>query len=334
MGKPGAIVWLVPCRQGPKTIGSGDSSEMMRSSVTMAKKYLSLASVTPPRYWTDPVPLERARMEYEIEVNGRFLKWFPELRLEGKDVLDIGCGNGGSAVRFAELGARRVIGLEPFNNPCKEGLAFAVEKGVGNVNFIVALGEQIPLRSNGFDVITSYDVFEHVEDLGKVLDECVRILRPGGTLYAIFPPFYHPTGAHLDSWISRMPWPNVLFSCATLVRAVSDILKSRNDGYEPNPMRLTDRLWALNGATIRSVRRLLAHGKCSRARLVLYPIFSPMNSRWKSWRMKYYAFAFKPLRYVPVLQELFVHRMVLTITKLTDKTQFTLRPSANGSGGE
>jgi SAM-dependent methyltransferase len=183
------------------------------------------------------------------------------------------------------------------------------------VKFVVGSGEQIPLRSNSFDVITSYDVFEHVEDLEKVLDECLRILRPGGTLYAIFPPFYHPTGAHLDTWVSKMPWSNVLFRCDTLAKAVHEILKARNDGFSPMPMRPRDRLWALNGATIRSVRKLVAQGRFSGAQLSLCPLFSPVNSRWGSWKMKYYAFAFEPLRYVPALRELFVNRMVLKIAK-------------------
>ena len=128
---------------------------MLRSSVALARTYLSLAPSYPPKYWTDPAPLERARMEYEIEVVGRFLRYFPELNLQGKEVLEIGCGYGGSSARFAELGAKRVIGLEPFEKPCKEGRAFAAGKGVSNARFVVGFGEQIPLRSDLFDVITS-----------------------------------------------------------------------------------------------------------------------------------------------------------------------------------
>ena len=294
---------------------------MLRSSVTLARKYLSLAPSHPPKYWTDPAPLERARMEYEIEVAGRFLRYFPELNLQGKEVLEIGCGYGGSAARFAELGAKRVIGLEPFQKPCKEARAFVAEKGVSGAKFVVGLGEQIPLQSNFFDVITSYDVFEHVEDLEKVLDECLRILKPGGILFAVFPPFYHPTGAHLDTWISRMPWSNVLFRCETIIKAVAELLRGRNDGFSPMPMRPKDRLWALNGATIRSVSKLVAQKRFSGAELVLSPLFSPKNSKWESWRMKYYAFAFAPLRYVPRLRELFVNRMVLKITKSPGNSQ-------------
>lgn len=288
---------------------------MIRSSVALARKYLSLAPSHPPKYWTDPAPLERARMEYEIEVAGRFLRYFPELNLHGKEVFEIGCGYGGSTVRFAELGSKRVIGLEPFEKPCKEGLAFVAEKRASNVMFVVGFGEQIPLRSDLFDVITSYDVFEHVEDLEKVLDECLRILKPGGALYAVFPPFYHPTGTHLDAWLTRMPWSNVLFRCDTIIKAVNELIRARRDGFSPIRMRPRDRLWALNGATVKSVRELIAKEKFSGAQLTLYPLFSPVNSKWEIWKMKYYAFVFKPLPLVPALREMFVNRMVLKITK-------------------
>ena len=287
----------------------------MRSSVWLARKYLSLAPVLPPRTWTRPVFLERPLTEYNDECAGGFTKWFPSIQLQGKDVFDIGCGRGGRAVRFAELGARRVVGLEPFEDSCLEGAAFAADRGMRQVEFIVGTGEQIPAADGVFDMVTSYDVFEHVEDLERVLSECQRILKPGGALYAVFPPFYHPTGSHLDGWVSHMPWPNVWFRCDTLVEAVGQIMKVRNDGYAPHPLRPQDPLWTLNGATIRKVRDLLARSRFSRAELQLCPLFSRMNGKWDSWRMKYYAFLFRPLRFVPRLNEMFVHRLVLSAWK-------------------
>jgi hypothetical protein len=50
---------------------------------TLATWYLSLAPSFPPSYRRNPKPLERARMEYEDEVAGGFLKWFPRLSLAG-----------------------------------------------------------------------------------------------------------------------------------------------------------------------------------------------------------------------------------------------------------
>jgi len=287
----------------------------MRSSVTLAKKYLSIAPAIPPKYWTEAAPLERARMEYEDEKAGGFLKWFPKLALEGKEIFDIGCGYGGRTVRFAELGAKRAVGLEPSHKTCWEGKIFAAEKGVPNTEFVVGYGEQLPFSADSFDIVTSYDVFEHVADLGCVLDECLRILRPGGSLYAVFPPFFHPTGAHLESWISRMPWPHVLFNCETLMKAINAILAERNDSFAPMPLRRNYRLWGLNRVTIRSFRALLRERHFSHIDFKLSPLFSHMNSKWEGWRMKYYAFIFWPLRSVPVLRELFVHRIMVTLVK-------------------
>ena len=251
-------------------------------------------------------------MEYEEELAGGFLKWFPNLDVRNKDVFDIGCGHGGRTVRYAELGARVVTGLDVFDKCVRDAQDFARSRGASNVKFVLGAGEFLPFPSASFDIITSYDVFEHVCDLRQTLSECLRVLRPTGKLYAIFPPFYHPNGAHFDSWLSRMPCPNVLFPPQTLIQAGYELLQERNDVYLPNRLRPSDKLWGLNGSTVCRTRKLLASIGCTYD-LRLAPIFSRMNSRWGPWKMKYYAWAFAPLRYFPFLNEVFTHRMILTI---------------------
>ncbi len=288
----------------------------MRSSVYLAKKYLSLARVPVPTHWATPKPMERAQMEYEDECAKGFLKWFGGIDLRGKDVLDVGCGYGGRSVRYAELGAKRVIGTEIYDRCCREALQLASCKGLSNLDFMVAVGERLPFPDNCFDAITSNDVFEHVENFDETLHECVRVLRPKGVLYAVFPPFYHPTGAHLNDFVSWMPWANVWFRCETIMEAVMEILRERKSDIVPTPLRPRDRMWCLNGATINSVegalRTLHADADCD---LKLVPLFTPMNSRWKKWRMYCYAPLFDPLPHLPLVREMFTHRMVLKITK-------------------
>lgn len=284
-------------------------------SVAIAKSYLKLAPAFPPRYWTVPKALERARMEYDDEIAGGFLKWFPGVSLSGRLVFDIGSGYGGRAARYRELGADKVVGLEIFPRMVEESRAFAEYKGLENIEFYLGEGERLPFPQDSFDIVTSYDVFEHVHDLDKVFHECMRVLKPGGRLLAIFPPFYHPGGAHLESWMSKMPWPHFLFGRETLIRAVQDIMRERNDGYQPHPMRPRDKLWTLNGATIRSVKKVLLSRGFRSTRMELAPFFSLMNEKWVRWKMRYYAPFFKPLRHIPLLNELFVHRIKLDITK-------------------
>ena len=283
--------------------------------VGAARAYLKLAPAFPPNHWTAPKMLERARMEYEDEVAGGFLKWFPGVNLSGLSVLDIGSGYGGRPARYRELGARKVVGVEVLPRMVEESRAFAESKGLSDMEFHVGEGECLPFVDDAFDLVTSYDVFEHVHEIEKAFDECMRVLKHGGRLLAVFPPFYHPGGSHLEGFVSKMPWPNVFFGRETLIRAVQGILRERDDGYQPNPMRPRDKLWCLNGATIRSVKKMLDERRFRRVQITLAPLFSPMNEKWMRWKMRYYAPFFKPLRHVPLLNEMFVHRIVLDITK-------------------
>jgi SAM-dependent methyltransferase len=280
---------------------------------TLANWYLSIAPSHPPGYWREPKALERAQMEYDDEIAGGFLKWFPSLSLGGKDVLDLGCGYGGRSVRYAELGSRSVTGIEPEERQCSEGRAFATLHNVA-ATFLTGTGECLPLPPDSFDIVVSYDVLEHVCDPRKTLEECLRVLRPGGSLYAVFPPFYHPTGAHFDGWLSKMPWPNVLFPCPALVKAGTDIIAGRKDTYCPNPLRPTDKLWGLNGISIKKLRQITSTLNAGFS-IELAPLFSPQNSKWESWHLKYFGRLFPLLRELPVLQECFTHRIVLTVTK-------------------
>jgi SAM-dependent methyltransferase len=279
----------------------------------IAKWYLSLAPASAPAYWRERVPFQRARMEYDDEVAGGFLDWFPQLDLRGKDILDLGCGYGGRTVRYAELGARSVSANEVTERSCQEAREFAEHKNV-SLEVVLAPAEALPFHDNSFDVILSYDVLEHVCDVEESLRECLRILRPGGSMYAIFPPFYHPTGAHFEAWLSKMPWPNVFFPCPALVDAGKHILASRDDDFQPNPLRPRDKLWCLNGVTIRKTRQILKGLKAAHE-LECAPLFSPRNRKWHAWHMKHYAWVFSTLRHTFLLREMFTNRIVLTLTK-------------------
>jgi hypothetical protein len=79
-------------------------------------------------------------------------------------------------------------------------------------------------------------------------------------------------------------------------------------------MRPTDKLWGLNGITIRKLRQITGHLDASFS-IDLAPLFSPQNRKWESWHLKYFGPLFPLLRELPILQECFTHRIVLTVTK-------------------
>lgn len=88
-------------------------------------------------------------------------------------LLDIGCGSGS----FLALAQQR--GWEPHGIEMSPGLSAACERNIG---IRVASGrfEEVQLPANYFDVITMWDVIEHVIDPGFCVRKVNDLLRPGG----------------------------------------------------------------------------------------------------------------------------------------------------------
>lgn len=78
-------------------------------------------------------------------------------------------------------------------------LAFAKKKlsGEKNSEFVKVEDETLPFPDESFDIVTLFDVIEHVENPKKMLSEVLRVLKPKGILYVEFTPFYSVTGHHL-----------------------------------------------------------------------------------------------------------------------------------------
>ena len=96
----------------------------------------------------------------------------------GRSVLDVGCGAGIDLARFARGGAN-VTGVDIA--PSAVALAranFAQQKLPGH--FEVANGEQLPFSDGSFDLVFAHGVVQYTTDPQRLIDECWRVLRPGG----------------------------------------------------------------------------------------------------------------------------------------------------------
>lgn len=194
----------------------------------------------------------------------RFDGTFYERDLATKDLLDIGSGCGGRTAYYLLHGnPRSIIGLDI--STLRASIAqHSTEQlcGDSRICFAVGLGEALPFQNESFDLLLSYDVFEHVEDLYQVLQECYRVLRPGGRLYALFPPYYGPRAHHLD-FITTLPFLHHVFSPSVLVEATNRILQEQpwlRDCALPRPERsYLGRvvLPRLNGTTARDFLRVV-----------------------------------------------------------------------------
>jgi 2-polyprenyl-6-hydroxyphenyl methylase / 3-demethylubiquinone-9 3-methyltransferase len=114
------------------------------------------------------------RFAYFLDVLGRR----PGSEVAGLRVLDIGCGGGFLAERFAALGCR-VTGIDPAAASVDAARAHAAGRGL-RIDYRVGAGEELPFADTEFDVACCCDVLEHVSDVDRVIGETARVLKPGG----------------------------------------------------------------------------------------------------------------------------------------------------------
>lgn len=65
---------------------------------------------------------------------------------------------------------------------------------------VVCNAEQMELENSSFDLVLCTQVLEHVQKPGRVVDECHRVLKPGGILIATAPSIYPEHGYPADNW--------------------------------------------------------------------------------------------------------------------------------------
>lgn len=267
---------------------------------------------------TDDVAMRLARAAYEDESESGcgFLDYFDAgLKPSGEMILDLGCGFGGRTLAYRRTTGGHCVGLEIDARMAAPALRFARAMGATDASFAAGVGEALPFENDSFDAVLSYDVLEHVQDPRKTLAEVCRVLKPGGLFLAVFPPYFHPKGSHLEGYASRLPYANLFFSSKTLLSAIDELLEERGEGYRPQPLRPGDRLYGLNGLTIRRLRRMLKRSEFEVVSLDLLPLLNKMIRQYDKWKMQYYAWVFRPLSRVPMLQESFTHRVVLVLRK-------------------
>ena len=111
--------------------------------------------------------------------------------LEGKRVLEIGSGAGYESVLFALLGAT-VQGYDKRSSAIKDAYALAEHFGVRDrCTFEIGQVDDLPDDDDRYDLVFSKSVLQYT-DRPRVIAECQRVLKPGGTLLMIENTPYNP----------------------------------------------------------------------------------------------------------------------------------------------
>lgn len=93
---------------------------------------------------------------------------------ENKRILDIGCGPRGS-LEWADM-TRERVGLDPLVPGYRK---LGIDRH--QMTYSAAPSEDIPFADGYFDVVTSINSLDHVNDLDRTIAEIKRVLAPGGT---------------------------------------------------------------------------------------------------------------------------------------------------------
>ena len=118
------------------------------------------------------------------QINPLRLQWIDELaRLQGRRVLDIGCGGGILADSMSRRGAS-VLGIDLATKPLRVAQLHALEAGTPSVEYREVAAEALAQEMPGqFDSVTCMEMLEHVPDPSSVVCACAELVKPGGWVF-------------------------------------------------------------------------------------------------------------------------------------------------------
>jgi SAM-dependent methyltransferase len=129
-------------------------------------------------YW-----VERLREEGVLD-NEHYLYFYTDLfglnieDYRGLRLLDVGCGPRGS-LEWAGVAAERV-GLDPLLDRYR---LLGIDRH--KMSYVHAPAEAIPFGNAHFDVVTSFNSLDHVDNIDCALQEISRVLKPNGRFLLI-----------------------------------------------------------------------------------------------------------------------------------------------------
>jgi len=130
----------------------------------------------------------------------------------GMNVLEVGCGDGGNLLPFAETGCN-VTGVDLSENRIKDAIRFFAEQQAQGT-FIASDIFLLKGLEHSFDLILCHDVIEHIERKAAFLSDLKHYLKPGGIVFMSFPAWQMPFGGHQqicrNKVISHLPFIHLL----------------------------------------------------------------------------------------------------------------------------
>lgn len=150
-----------------------------QSSINVDPAEIEKFSALATRWW-DP----DSEFKPLHDINPLRLDWMLEQvgSLEGKTVLDVGCGGGILSESMAKQGAQ-VTGIDLALRALKIARLHSLESGVKVAYHHCSAEEFAAQHPQQFDVVTCMEMLEHVPDPASVVNACAQMVKPGGWVF-------------------------------------------------------------------------------------------------------------------------------------------------------
>ena len=118
-----------------------------------------------------------------LEERWKNFEWYDSNFLEGKNVIDVGCGSGRYSLALSKMGAKSVLGVDYGLDGIEVGKKLIKDLKIENISFQQVDILNLPFSENSFDFVFCNGVLHHTTNLEKGLSEIIRICKKGSPIW-------------------------------------------------------------------------------------------------------------------------------------------------------
>ena len=151
------------------------------------------------------------------------------LTIQGKNILEVGCGSGFGAELLLKFKPSSYLGIDIM----EDQIDLARSRNLVDANFELMDATKISsLGQHSIDEIVDFRILHHIPEWKSVIEECFEVLSPGGAMYVIEP--YRVLSRLADTFLEWQHPEEALFTVAEFenqMKKIGFITRSKTIGY-------------------------------------------------------------------------------------------------------